>query len=278
MTLAEAGEALGGHVSAVARLPGMATWQRVIDYRVQQIRKLPNVDVYRQSELDATQVLAFGFDHIAVATGSGWRRDGRGRRHPLGIPIHRDAACLTPDDIVHGAAVAERVLIYDDDHYFMASVLAEKLSGDGVEVVYVTPAPDAATWTHNTLEQARIQARLLELGVALELSTRIETIGHGGVELSCVYSGRRKTLRCGSVVLVTMREPDDALFEELDADRAALSEAGIKSVTRVGDCLAPGLLAAAVYSGHRYARELDGGPASPDVTPFRREVLQPDHE
>jgi len=276
VTLAEAGDALGGHVTGVARLPGLATWQRVIDYRLQQIRTRANVDIYRQSRLDASQILEIGFDHVALATGSRWRGDGRGRRHPLGITIRPDAACLTPDDLIHGAAVAGPVVVYDDDHYVMASVLAEKLAGEGLEVIYVTPAPDAATWTHNTLEQARIQARLLHLGVALELSTALGTVADGEVELSCVYSGRRKTRRCGSVVLVTMREPDDALFRELDGDQAAIEEAGIRSVTRIGDCLAPGLLAAAVYSGHRYARELDAGPVANDAAPFRREVVRPD--
>jgi len=29
------------------------------------------------------------------------------------------------------------------------------------------------------------------------------------------------------------------------------------SVTRIGDCLAPSIIAGAVFSGHRYARELD---------------------
>ena len=53
------------------------------------------------------------------------------------------------------------------------------------------------------------------------------------------------------------------------SDAAALTEAGIASVTRIGDCLAPGTIAAAVHGGHRYARELDGPPIE-DVA-FRRE-------
>jgi len=45
--------------------------------------------------------------------------------------------------------------------------------------------------------------------------------------------------------------------------------AGIKSLTRIGDCLAPGIIASAVYSGHKYAREFD----EPDLgdVPFKRE-------
>jgi len=40
-------------------------------------------------------------------------------------------------------------------------------------------------------------------------------------------------------------------------------------VVRIGDCLAPGTIAAAVYGGHRFARRLDVG--HEDVADFRRE-------
>jgi dimethylamine/trimethylamine dehydrogenase len=50
-----------------------------------------------------------------------------------------------------------------------------------------------------------------------------------------------------------------------------LRAAGIRTVTRIGDCLAPSTIAAAVYSGHRYARETDM-PASDEV-PFKRELI-----
>jgi dimethylamine/trimethylamine dehydrogenase len=71
-------------------------------------------------------------------------------------------------------------------------------------------------------------------------------------------------------VPVTARLPQDALYHDLLADPAALAAAGIKSVTRIGDCLAPGLIAQAVYAGHRYARELDA-PEAGEVK-FRRAI------
>ena len=39
---------------------------------------------------------------------------------------------------------------------------------------------------------------------------------------------------------------------------------------RIGDCLAPATIAAAVYDGHRVAREMDNRP-DPDSVPFKRE-------
>jgi dimethylamine/trimethylamine dehydrogenase len=60
-------------------------------------------------------------------------------------------------------------------------------------------------------------------------------------------------------VMVTTREPNDALYHEL-CDELDLE--------RVGDCGAPGIIASAVMAGHRYAREMDAPLA--DV-PFRRD-------
>ncbi len=38
----------------------------------------------------------------------------------------------------------------------------------------------------------------------------------------------------------------------------------LSSLRRIGDCDAPAIIAAAVYSGHRYARELNAKP-DPDI-------------
>ncbi|MEO7050617.1 MAG: NADH:flavin oxidoreductase, partial [Rhodanobacter sp.] len=71
-----------------------------------------------------------------------------------------------------------------------------------------------------------------------------------------------------AVVIVTARLPDDALYQELLLREAEWSGAGIQSLRCIGDAEAPGLIAHAVYAGHRYARELEE-PASGEV-PFKR--------
>jgi len=270
VTLAEAGTELGGHLNALAGLPGLSTWARVRDWRIGQLHKLPNVELFLDSRLEAEQVREFGFDHVAIATGSIWRRDGMGRTHRSPIKGWDNGAVRTPDEIIAGGAVEGPVVIYDDDHYFMASVLAEKLVGQGMEVVYVTPAPEVAVWTHNTMEQGRIQARLIDLGVKLILGKKLATISDEELELTCVYSGNHTWIDCGTPVLVTMRDPIDDLYRSLKADPAKLEAAGIATLTAIGDCLAPGLIAAAVYGGHKYARELDTE-VPLDEAPFLRE-------
>ena len=92
VVLAEAGGHLGGRVAREARLPGLATWIRVVDYREGQLRKLANVELAFNSELTAEEIVSYGFDHVAIATGAGWRRDGSGRWHTDRGRLRRPAA------------------------------------------------------------------------------------------------------------------------------------------------------------------------------------------
>lgn len=48
------------------------------------------------------------------------------------------------------------------------------------------------------------------------------------------------------------------MYHELMRDPDKLVAANIKTVKLIGDAYVPGIIAAAVWSGHRYARELDG--------------------
>ena len=164
VALAEATTQPGGRVTLESQLPGLAAWARVRDHRLQQINNMPNVTIYLDSRLDAEQIREFGFQRVILATGARWRGDGVGRKHREPIPGHDAVNILTPNDIMAGKAAEGRVLLFDDDHYYMGGVLAEKLRLDGHEVTFVTPAADVSNWTHFTMEQARIQTRLLELG------------------------------------------------------------------------------------------------------------------
>ena len=269
--LADAAEEPGGRVSRESRLPGLAAWARVRDYRTYQISQMANVDVYRSSLLDASQILEFGAAHVAIATGARWRRDGYGRNHQFPIPGTDGDNLLTPDDIMAGLRPEGRVLIYDDDHYYMGSVIAEQLVADGCQVILATPAPVVASWTEYTLEQHRIQARLLALGVEIISCHLLREIGKDSVTLGCAYSSKTRSLEVSSLVMVTSRIPDDSLYRTLTADEAALANAGIATLKPIGDCHAPATIAAAVYEGHRFAREL--GMQAAEI-PFRRELTE----
>jgi dimethylamine/trimethylamine dehydrogenase len=260
VTLAERTRELGGRASREASLPGLAEWSRVRDWRVGQLDKLDNVDVYLESDLDAAQLLEFGADRVALATGSRWRRDGVGRWHAHPIEGWRGARVSTPDDIMEGALPDGPCLVFDDDHYYMGGVVAEKLARAGREVTLVTTAYLASAWTENTSERERIQARLLELGVRIEPNTVLIELDGEKAVLACVFTGRVRGADAENVVMVTSRESRDGLYRELSARI---------DIVRIGDCLAPGTIAACVRSGHEYAQEMDA--EGERGVPFRRE-------
>ena len=132
VVLAEAGGELGGRVAREARLPGLAAWIRVLDYRKAQLERLGNVELAFNSTLDAEEVASYGFDHVAVATGAAWRRDGVGRWRTHPIELDPALPVLTPDDLMSGKRPeGEHVVIFDDDHYYMGGALAELLVSEG---------------------------------------------------------------------------------------------------------------------------------------------------
>ncbi len=256
--LAEASCELGGRVTKEARLPGLSEWIRVRDYRVQQIEQMSHVEIFRESRMGAKQALEVGADHIAVATGASWRRDGYGANALGNLPtLNRDARVYTPGDIMAGATLDGPVIIYDDDHYYMASVIAELVRASGVPVKLITPGDTISSWGSYTCDRWRAQTRLMKIGVELVVSQSLSRFDGSQATFKSTYTGTEKTHDCSSLVLVTSRQPDDGLYFELDALQQNDATQKLKSLKRIGDCEAPAIIAAAVYSGHRYARHLE---------------------
>ena len=264
--LAEATRTLGGRVAREATLPSLSSWRRVVDHRLSRIVGDEHVEVYRQSQMDAGDVLRAGVSDVVVATGSRWRNDGVGRWHTAPLPVDPDAVVLTPDDVFSGAldglGEGRQVVVFDDDHYYMGGVVAELLAKRTHRVRLVTPEPLASSWTVHTLEATAVQRRLLDTGVEIVANRALSAIGPRTVTTCCVFTGREHESSADAVVMVTARLPDDGLFHELEARRAEWAAHGIRSVSRIGDAWAPGTIAAAVWSGRRYAEEFDAGPGS----------------
>lgn len=256
----------GGRVVREARLPGLGEWRRVIDWRLTQIAKLPTVTLYLGNRITMPDLLEMGYEHVIIATGAEWRRDGIGRtlHHP--IPGHNTPNVFTPDDLMIDHMPTGRVIIYDDDHYYMGGVLAELLARRGCTVTLITSAPIISYWSQFTLEQERIQRRLIELGVNLQTRTTISTIAHGMATLTSTLTNRTSEHPCDAVVLVTDRLPRSTLAEDLAMAR---TDGRLHTIRVIGDAEAPNIIAQAVFSGHVAAREFDARPS--DDAPFRQE-------
>ena len=117
-----------------AGLPNLSEWIRVADYRLYAMRQMGNVDLYSSSGLSADEILEFGLQHIVLATGATWCRNGIGRFNFEPIPGLDGPNVLTPDDLFQGAEVVDPVVIYDEDGAYLANLFAEKLHAEGHKV------------------------------------------------------------------------------------------------------------------------------------------------
>ncbi|MFZ1480660.1 MAG: FAD-dependent oxidoreductase [Paracoccaceae bacterium] len=248
VTVAERAREFGGRLLWESSLPGLRQWFRVVDYRLGQLRAMPNVQLYAESPMSATEALAFGADHIVVATGADWDRALCG---PNEIPAGRveGPGVFTPSDIAAGRMPEGPVVVHDFDNYYMGSALAEMLADQGLAVTYVTTAGNAAAWGFMTNEQPQVHQSFAQRGVALRTSERVEGFAGGAVRLRHMFSGAAAQVQAASLVIVGTRLARSALADELRAS-------GADSVHLAGDAHAPGALAHAIYHAHRTAREL----------------------
>ena len=259
--MAEAKEELGGRVSIESKLPGLATWARVRDYRTNLIQAMQNVDIYRGNLLSAQDVIDFECDHAVIATGARWTREILGTKGYPVSDIEGDSV-FTPDDILAGTEPEGSVVIYDFDHYYMGSCLAELLRQRGNEVTIVTPANAVSAWTFMNNELGNIRVRMIELGIGTVFEQYLTGFSGGAVQLASIYRDSDvSSIDCGSLLIVGIRTANDDLYQEL-------YKAGMSSVRSIGDCRAPGTIAHAVYSGHECARTIDSGDTIP---PFKVE-------
>lgn len=253
VTLAERETEFGGRVARESLLSGLSAWGRVRDYRLQALKQMSNVSLYSGSELNAADVVEFDADHIVLATGSKWRDDGFGRSRFSEIPGFSGNA-LTPDDILGGREPSGPVVVYDDDHYYMANVIAAHLAKRGLEIHLVCPLPSIAGWMGYTLEQPRVIAELHELGVRMHPNTGAIEWTNGVLRVERADIGEEQDpVRARCLINVSARSPSSELQTEIEAHADIMA-----AVHTAGDCVAPGTIQAAVFSGHQIARSILG--------------------
>jgi dimethylamine/trimethylamine dehydrogenase len=273
--LVDAASEIGGVMRWVPRLPGLGEWARFLNWRAVQLEKLRNVEVITGTELSAQDIREYGAEIVVVATGARWSTDGLNAFTHAPIP-GADAALphiLTPEQIMlDGKAVpGKRVVVYDAEGYFTAAGLAEKLAGEGFDVELATCLERVAPVTDETLEGPMLRQHLHDVGIRQRAGFLAAEIAEGFVRGTDEY-GEPLELEADAFVLVTQRLSNEALYLELAQDPDALRAEGIEALYRIGDCVAPRIIAEAAFDGHRLAREIDSDdPATP--LPYTRERI-----
>jgi dimethylamine/trimethylamine dehydrogenase len=293
--LRDAEDEIGGHLRDVMRYPGLAEWGRVTSYREGQIAKLSSVELHTGvGKMSADDIMTYGADKIVIAVGAHWATDGL---NAVGFgPIEgADASTpqfCTPEQIMAGKEVGDRVVVIDGDGYFTGVAMAEMMADQGKEVSIVTQFMEVAPFCQNTLEGPNLQRLLIEKNIGQHLLHWVEDMTvDNSVKMSLAHAYRDgseivmppKTgqmprragtdvtnLECDTVILCTARKSNTALFTELKSRKAEWADNDIEAVFHVGDCHTPRFIQLSVFEGHRLAREFESrNPQYP--LPFIRE-------
>ena len=294
--LVDTAEKIGGCVNTIATLPGLGEWGYHRDYRETQLEKLVKKNKDSQIALGTDSMtvddaLNYGADKIIVATGSSWNSDGTNAL--LHDPVQGvDAVSpthLTPEQVFAGdKKIGKKVVVLNCDPYYMAPSIAQLLRERDHDVTIVTGAPLAhymdftleAPNTHRMLHELEIEV-VADVWVSQAEANRIQTYPIFGDGYRREYRGPGKLPRrenthfdwveFDSLVLVTGRHSNDALYRGLKARKDEWAGNDIKGVYVIGDAWAPKLMADATFEGHRIAREIEEeNPQFP--LPYRREV------
>ena len=256
VAIADSEKELGGRINKEAKLPGMSSYKRVIDYRVSQINQLENVDVYLDNTMARDDVLELGFDHVVTATGSTWQPSIMDEKSAP-ILITKTDSIFTPEDVLEGCELQSPVIIFDFDYYYMGGLIAEYIKGLGHEVTIITPFEKVSPWSFNSNEVSEIESRLLDKDIKVLTEHRINDIGESSIKIIHQVTNKKTDVDRGSLVLVGHRKQSDSLYTLLTSDEDALKASGIKSVQNIGDSNAPGAVVHATYAGHLYANTFD---------------------
>ena len=273
VTLAEADNKLGGRVLFESGLKGLSAWKRVSDNRLYEIQQKNNIEIYKESELTLEHINELGINNIFLATGSSWRKDGVGRSRRKPVQGLESLQVLTPEEAIKQSPnLSGPIVVYDDEQGYLAGVIADHLSFDEHEVIFITPSSVVSPWTESTLEQKRIQKALLVSGVNVICNKTIDKVEGSNVNLQCVFTGEITFLKCAAIVMVTERIPNTTLYDQLIEQENSAEKGETKHIQLIGDAESPGLIADAVFLGHLAAQNFEEPEQEIQKAMFMREM------
>jgi 2,4-dienoyl-CoA reductase (NADPH2) len=223
-----------------------------ITYLERQLDKL-GVQVKRGESVDAKLVRALAPDAVIVAAGSKLRVPD--------IPGIKSKNVVTSSDLQAKVKLPKRLLgtsflekatkvwlplgkrVVLIGGLMQGVELAEFLVKRGREVV-ITESSDQLGTGVLEIHRQRLLDWLREKGATLLAGVTYEKITDEGVSLT-TKEGEKRFFQADSVIVLSVREPDHSLYEEL--------KGVIPEVHLVGDCKQPGMIVDAVEGGYRAA-------------------------
>ncbi len=232
----ERSTSIGGQVRIGSESPTRGMWMRIAEFYERQAAKgLFEVRLGEEATLES--ILSLEPDAVIVATGS----------RPDRLYVHGKEA-LTVHEALDGAAdSAKTVLVLDREGFMRPIVVADRLSGLGAKVHFVTPfpslSPQAELWTRDELYR-----RFLHRGMEF----------YPGHDIA--YWNDEAVIRDVQRGTETSLGPIDAVVGAagsiaVDVLAVALRDL-VTEVHVIGDANKPATVEAATYQGMRLGREI----------------------
>jgi 2,4-dienoyl-CoA reductase-like NADH-dependent reductase (Old Yellow Enzyme family) len=252
VTLYEKNEELGGQVLLAGNIEPRAEIKECIRNLEKELNRL-SVEIKLGVEVTPEMVIAEDSDEVIVATGAlpieKPTPDLVGPHHA--IDIDPDADIVSAWRVMEGTAeTGQKVLIYDTQLHLQGLLAAEKLLDEGKEVQMIQaamrgigPASDADGPTF-AIQLVNTMNKGLELIPLYELTQIVPGMAYGRNKLTMMP----REFPCDTVVTSYWRLPNAQLFKDLKGK--------VKSLQRVGDCLAPRYIGEAIYEGYMAAYDM----------------------
>jgi 2,4-dienoyl-CoA reductase-like NADH-dependent reductase (Old Yellow Enzyme family) len=244
--VAERADEPGGRLRLARLLPGRAELWHAIEPRLAQLEQA-GVRVEHGVTVDRSVVDDLDPDAVVLATGAKPYREPRyrGRPAPCRIDGLTAESVLTVDDVASDPPVGRRVLVIDEEGTRAVAALVGLLVDRDCHVVVVTTLPHVG-YPNLILSQewATTVPPLVARGMVVHPFSQVRE----------VRDGRGRVERVDGAGVVEVDSIDDVVVA-FGGTVPPGPDLG-RPVTRVGDCVAPRDLGAALRDGRRLARVL----------------------
>ena len=246
-------EAVGGHVRAYGSLPYRQQYGLIVTWLADQAQGNGASIKLRSAvtEENLESVLAAEKpDHIVVASGAHYRRDGFQGQSGKPIPGWETGKCVAWDQVaLDKVTLSGEILVIDEMCDVAGPLTAVKLAKQGAKVRIITKWPMIAMDTAPEVYLHWIMTYLYEAEVEVITHHVVKNINGAAVDIANVYkpSGVSR-INADAIVMATARTSNNALYHRLRTR-------GV-SVETIGCANAPRTVYEATFEGHRAARKL----------------------
>ena len=250
---------VGGHVRAYGALPNRTQYGTIATWLAEQARgngaAIKTGNAITAENLDAV-LSAERPDHVVVATGARYRRDGFQGQTAKPLPGWESGRCVTWDEVALDKITASGdVLVIDEMADVAAPLTAVKLARLGAKVRLLTKWPMVGWETTAEVYLHWVLTYLYEAEVEIITDHAVKRINGSEVEIVNVYApSKTRPITADTIVMATARASENALYH-------VLRERG-RSVESIGCAIAPRTVYEATLEGHRAARKLGAPPLS----------------